>query len=125
MCPVYMAYGMTYDEFWHCDPKMYIAYREAHKLDIKRRNEEMWLQGLYNFEAFSTALSNIHFDNKSHKVHRYREEPFDIFKKPEIESKNEAERAKQKVIDQLNAFKARWDTQKRKGKINGNQSRRS
>jgi len=107
-----MAYGMTYQEYWNCEPERYFVYRELHKLDIKRRNEELWLQGLYNFEAISTALSNIHLDNKQHKVNKYRSEPYDLFAKPEEKSEAEVEKAKQKVIDQLNAWKARWEASK-------------
>ena len=109
LCPVYMAYGMSYNDYWYGNPRMVVAYRKAHELDIKRRNEEMWLQGLYNFEAFSTALSNIHFDNKHHKINRYREKPIDIFEKNEEEKKQEAEKARQKVIQSLTQLKAMFD----------------
>ena len=123
VCPVYMAYGMTYDEFWNGNPKMVIAYRKAHELDIKRRNEEMWLQGLYNFKAFSTALSNLHFDGKSHKANRYLEKPIDLFEKTEEEKQTEAEIAKQKVIDSLNRFKEQFDKRnKANGKCTGSGS---
>ena len=116
LCPVYMFYGMTYDEFWTCEPQRYIAYKEVHRLGIKRRNEELWLQGLYNFRAISTALSNIHLDGKSHQINKYMEEPFDLFanNRTEKEEQQEKEKAKQKVIDQLNAFKARWEAKKGK-----------
>lgn len=113
LCPVYMAYGMSYHDFWNCDPKMYIAYREAHKLDIKRRNEEMWLQGLYNFEAFSKAISNIHLDNKSHKINKYRDKPFEMFEKTEAEKRAEKVNAKQKVIDYFNRLKSAWDNKRK------------
>ena len=123
VCPVYMAYGMTYDEFWKGNPKMVIAYRKAHELDIKRRNEEMWLQGLYNFHAFSTALSNLHFDGKHHKPNKYIEKPIDLFEKTEDEKQNEAEIARQKVIDSLNRFKEQFDKRnKANGKCTGSGS---
>ena len=114
-----MAYGMTYDEFWNCNPERYIAYRKVHELDIKRRNEELWLQGLYNFTAISTALSNIHLDGKKHKVNKYLEKPIDLFEKTEYEKEREAEQARQKVIDQLNRFKQAWEMRK---KTNGGTS---
>ncbi len=113
LCPIYMAYGMTYDEFWYGNPERYIAYRKAHELDIRRRNEEMWLQGLYNFSAFSTALSNIHFDGKQHQPNKYLEKPIELFEKTEEEKKIEAEKAKQKVIAQLNHFKEQWEKRKK------------
>lgn len=114
LCPVYMAYGMSYNDYWFGNPKMVVAYRKAHELDIKRRNEEMWLQGFYNFTAFSTALSNIHFDNKPHKVNKYLEKPFDLFEKTEEEKKQEAEKARQKIIDSLKRLEAMYNRNKEK-----------
>ena len=110
-CPIYMAYGMTYDEYWHRDPLMYIMYRDAYKLERRRRNEDMWLQGFYNFEAVSTAISNIF----GKKVTKYRDKPLEIFGQTEAEKEDEVERAKQKVIAQLNAFMARWEKEQAKG----------
>ena len=104
-----MAFGMSYNDYWYGNPKMVVAYRKAHELDIKRRNEEMWLQGLYNFTAFSTALINMHFDSKPHKVNKYLEKPFDLFEKTEEEKKQEAERARQKVIDSLKRLEAMYN----------------
>lgn len=114
MCPIYMAYGMTYDQYWNCNPEEYIAYREYNRICRKRRNEDAWLQGLYVFDAITTAISNIHLDNKSHKLNRYRAEPYDIFaeNKTDEEKKADVKKAKQKVIDQLNSWKARWEASK-------------
>lgn len=119
-CPIYMAYGMTYDEFWHCDPLMYIMYRDAYKLERRRRNEDMWLQGFYNFEAISTAISNI----LGKKVTKYRDKPLELYGQTEAEKEDEVEKAKQKVIAQLNAYMARWQKEQAKGKkADGSSSR--
>ena len=44
-CPVYISYGMTYEQFWDGDVSAHKAYREAEKLRIRKRNQERWLQG--------------------------------------------------------------------------------
>ena len=50
-CPIYMAMGMTYEQFWDGDPDLVRAYRSADQIRRRRRNEEMWLEGIYMVEA--------------------------------------------------------------------------
>lgn len=87
---------------------------QKHELEIKAQNEALWLQGFYNYSAISTALSNIHFDGKSHKINKYMEKPIELFEKTEAEKKQEAERAKQKVIDTLNKWKRDFTAKRKK-----------
>lgn len=108
-----MSIGMTYDEYWYGDPRRFKFYRKANELSIKRKNEELWLQGAYNFQAFATALSNLSFDKKKHKVNNYLEKPFDLFAKTEEEKKDEVQDARQKVIDHFNALKKAFDEKKK------------
>lgn len=104
---------MTYELYWNSDPLIAKAYKEAYLLKCKADNEKLWLQGLYNFNAISTALSNIHLDGKSHKPNLYLEQPIDIFEKTEEEKTKEAEKAKQKVIAQFSRLKEMWDARKK------------
>lgn len=46
-CAYYMSIGMSYDDYWDGDCCKAKYYREMDKLIKKRRNEELWLQGLY------------------------------------------------------------------------------
>ena len=57
-CIYYMAMGVSYDEFWHGDYTKLKYYREAYKLKAKMNNSEAWLQGMYFYDAVSTALNN-------------------------------------------------------------------
>lgn len=100
---------MTADEYWNGDPMLAIAYREAHELKIRARNQELWLQGLYNFNAFSTALSNLHFDSKPHKANKYLEKPIDLYGDLEREHKEEVRKARETIIERLNRIKSAWD----------------
>lgn len=106
---------MDYETYWNGDPRLVRSYREAHDLKRKMLNEQMWLQGLYNFQAFSTALSNLNFSGKPQKKNQYLEKPLPIFGKTKEEKAKEAEVARQTVIDRLNQFKSRWEAK-------GNQS---
>lgn len=55
----YLAIGMTHDQFWDDDPWLIWVYRDAHQKRIEMRSQEMWLQGLYNYHALTTALANF------------------------------------------------------------------
>lgn len=55
-------FGMSSEEFWEYDPQLYWAYRTFYLKKIEqereRDNQYMWLQGMYIYDAFSTALNN-------------------------------------------------------------------
>ena len=93
-----MLYGMTYEQFWFGDPWMAYAYKEAHNLKRRQKNEEMWVNGMYTLSALNTALHNA-FDK--HKIN-YLKEPFDIFPKSDAEKEEEKRTQRQKLIDWLN-----------------------
>lgn len=99
---------MTADEFWHGDPWLAYSYKKAHALRNQRESEKMWLQGLYNYHAFATALSNLHFDKKNHKVNKYMEEPIRVIPLTEFEKEQKAEQERQKVIAYFNALAKKW-----------------
>ena len=104
--PYYLAIGMSSDQYWFDDPWLVHAYREAHKLSIEMRNEELYMQGAYNFKAFSIALSNFSacFSKTKSTPQPYLDKPIRITPLSEAEKAEQAEVEKQKVIAQLN----RW-----------------
>lgn len=104
-----MAIGMTADEYWSQDPWLAADYRRAHELKRRMLNEQQYMQGLYNFIAFSTAFSNFHLDGKHHKANEYLKEPLQIFEKTKAEKEAEAEKERKKAIDFFNGLKARHD----------------
>ena len=97
VCPYYMLYGMTYEQFWFGDPWMAKAYKEKHLLERKQKNEEMWVNGAYQLSALNVALHNA-FDK--HKID-YIKEPFNIFPKSEAEKENDKQQERKKLIDWL------------------------
>ena len=51
-CPIYMSYGMSYDDYWNGEPRMCKFYKEAYDIRRKRDDEDAWWQGLYIYDAF-------------------------------------------------------------------------
>jgi hypothetical protein len=75
-----MSIGMTYDEFWNQDVGLVKVYRKAMELRDKRRNQELWLQGMYIYEALCDASPLFRFSTKkgSIKPEPYVKEPYPI-----------------------------------------------
>lgn len=77
MCPIYMSYGMTYNDFWYGDVYKTIYYRKAHKLKIKEQDENNWLMGMYVYDAIGKLAPILHpFSKKGAKPLPYAEQPF-------------------------------------------------
>lgn len=120
MCPYYLAIGMTMAEYWEASPHLVRFYREAHKLRIQQRNQELWLQGLYIYNAFGTVLANA-FPKKGAAKQKYIEKPIELFGKTEEEQEAEAIKERNRIVNMLNRMKIAFDQKHPKEvKNNGN-----
>ena len=90
------------DEFWYGEPRLTEVYREAHDMKMEIVNQQLWLQGLYNTSAFASVIANAF--SKGGSKQEYLKRPIEL--KPK---KMTPEEARQKVVDQLNAWKEAWD----------------
>ena len=87
-CPYYMSLGMSYDEYWNGDPEMARYYREADQLRRERKNEEMWWQGLYVYEAICCASPLFQaFAKKGTKARPYTEQPHPVTRRTQKREK--------------------------------------
>lgn len=102
LCPYYMSIGMSYDDFWNGDVKMVKAYRKAYELREKRRNQELWLQGMYFYEALCDASPLFRFSMKKGviKPEPYVKEPYPI---TEADVRDREEREARKKEERLKA----------------------
>lgn len=107
-----MAIGVPPKAFWDGYTEDLPIYVRANELSIERRNQEMWLQGVYIHEAFAVVLANA-FGRKGAKKQEYPKEPHRITPYTGAEKKTLAEKERQKAIS---AFTNMMDAQKRKNK---------
>lgn len=49
--PILMSMGMSYDDYWNGDNEAPKWYLKAHKIAKERKDEELWLQGMYIYDA--------------------------------------------------------------------------
>ena len=80
--PYYLSIGMTEEQYWDRDSTLVVAYRKAEELKTNRKNQEMWLQGAYVYEALCRVSPLLHaFSKKGTKPVPYIAEPFAITEK--------------------------------------------
>lgn len=103
-----MAIGMSPHEYWEENPYLAQSYYKAYQLKLDIKNHELWLQGLYFFDAVSIALSNAF----GKRVHKYPQKPYD-FKTTTEEAQNEAvaQKERDKAIEAFKAMRKRWETE--------------
>lgn len=99
---------MTFEQFWYGPPQLCETYRKLHRIRTEQRNQELWLQGLYVYDALAVALNNAFSKRKE----KYLSQPFKLFEPTEEEKKLEAERIRQKFVEQLDAWKREFEKQK-------------
>lgn len=91
-CPFYLSIGMTADEFWNQDCMLVKFYRKANDIRLKRKNEELWLQGMYIYQALISAAPIFHaFAKPGTKPAPYLDKPMPLTEK-EAKEREEAER---------------------------------
>lgn len=90
--PYYLSIGMTEEQYWDKDCMLVKYYRQADELRKERVNQEMWLQGMYIYDAVS-RLSPIFNSFAKTKPKPYVEEPYPINQKTAEESKVRKDKA--------------------------------
>lgn len=106
--PYYLAIGMPPAEFWDGDPWLAKAYRTAHRYRIEQRNQELWMQGVYIYQAFNTVVGNA-LRKKGHPPDKYLEKPIELFPKEDYQKEIEAKKEREKAVDFFNKMKANWE----------------
>jgi len=95
--PVYLSIGMTYEQFWDGDPELAVFYRKADKLSRERKNQELWLQGMYIYDALCCVAPIFRdLSKKGTKAHPYPDNPYalDAKQKEKAEEKRAEKNAK-------------------------------
>lgn len=92
---------MTYEQFWYQDPHLVRAYAKAEEMRIKRRNEELYLQGRYVYEAIGAFAEILPaFPRKGAKIHPYLEEPYPLTEAELLAREEQKQKEKMEAIKQ-------------------------
>ena len=91
--PYYLSIGMTPKEYWEGDPALAKYYRKADEIKLERKNQELWLQGMYFYEAICDASPILQaFAKKGTKPHPYADRPYPINDRQDKRNKSEKEK---------------------------------
>ena len=93
---------MTYEQYWNGDPTLVKYYRKADEIRKERRNEEIWLQGMYIYEALCDVSPVLHaFAKKGTKPQPFAEKPYAI---TQAQRKREKEEHERKIAEKGKRF---------------------
>ena len=91
--PYYLSIGMTYDQYWNGDCTLVKYYRKAEELRNEKRNQELWLQGAYVYEAICDVAPVLHaFAAKGTKPTPYSTKPYALTEKQIKQDEEEKQR---------------------------------
>ena len=117
---MYLAIGMTYEEFWEKESWLVVSFREAERIRKEEKNYFAWLGGIYTLQALQTGVPVMltGIAKQSVTLPEFPNKPIDFIKANEEErerKKMEANRAKmQAIAEQFNATFRRKQEEKMK-----------
>lgn len=95
--PFYLSIGMTSEEYWEGDPSLVKAYRKAYEIKRDRKNQEMWMQGRYIYDAMA-RMAPLYNVWKPKEPTPYPNEPYPLTEKEVEERMLREERKRQEDI---------------------------
>lgn len=107
-CPIFMSYGMSYDEYWHGDSYRAKYYLQAHKIKVRQKDEEMWMQGMYIYEALCDVSPILHaFSKTGTKPLQYSNTPY-LSKAKDLQTKEEKKQEKKNAQLMARVYFENW-----------------
>lgn len=96
VCPYYLSIGVTYDDYWHGDPYIAKYERQAEQIRNDKRNQEMFQQGAYIYQALCAVSPVLHaFAKNGTNPEPYLAEPLPLTKK---QAQKQAQRRYQEKV---------------------------
>ena len=114
--PYYLSIGMSPEQYWDGDPALAKYYRKADELRKKRRNQELWLQGMYIYEALCDVSPVLHaFAKSGTKPHPYVDHPYALTVQERddervLQEKRDREKAKRYMEAKLATINKRFNS---------------
>lgn len=115
--PYYLSIGMSYELYWSGDCSLVKSYRDAEKMKNDKKNHELWLQGMYFYEALCDTAPIINAFSKANKPIPYPTEPYCLTVKDIEEKKEKEERLRyEKIKSKTELWVEKFNAQFTKGK---------
>ena len=76
-----MSIGMTEKQYWYDDPKLINRYIRIEQIKQQKRNNELWLQGAYIYQAIGSLAPIFNPFSKEKHARPYLKEPIPLTQK--------------------------------------------
>jgi hypothetical protein len=105
--PMALMLGMTPEQYWHGEPMLFAAYKEARQLADEKAEWYQWQTGMYVYDAIGRAAPLLNPLSKTHKALPWPEEPYGVTARrdPEERSRKEEKAAHEKMINWILSHK--------------------
>ena len=106
--PYYLSIGMSAEQYWNGDPSLARYYRKAEEIRNEKRNKELWLQGIYFYEALCDASPLFRsLSKKGTRAQPYPDHPYALTDKDaEAEKERKAKNVSSKGKSYMMAMMA-------------------
>jgi hypothetical protein len=107
---------MTPEQYWDGDSLLAKYYRQADELKRQRKNQELWLQGMYIYEALCDVAPIFHaFAKKGTKANPYPDHPYSLTAKEiedekKLREKRERDKARRYMEAQMAKLNKRFES---------------
>ena len=114
--PYYLSIGMTPEQYWDGDSMLAKYYRKADEIRRKRRNEELWLQGMYIYEALCDVSPVLHaFAKRGSKPVPYPDHPYaltvnDLKEEKKLKERQERDKARRYMEAKMAEINKRFNS---------------
>ena len=111
---------MSYDLFWRGEPSLVVAFRKAEEMRNDKLNQQLWLQGLYIYEALcdvSVVIPRV--GKKKVKPVPYPDKPYELKTESDKKQEQREKRKMEAMKAKMEAFASRFN-RKFAGKKGGN-----
>ena len=100
LCEYALSIGMSYNDYWYGEAQMLLRYHNAEKLRQRKRNNELWLQGLYVYMAVGNLVPVLNPFSKEHRAKSYLKDPIPLTEEDRKEKEEkDYQRFKQQMFD--------------------------
>lgn len=107
--PFYLSIGMSYEQYWNEDCCITKYYKKAFDLQRNRMNEQLWLQGLYIYDAILDVAPALRAMGAK-PPEKYPNEPYPITDNEiELRKEKQAKERQEAIIAKTEAFAAQFN----------------
>ena len=83
-----ISIGMSYEQFWEDDVDLLVSYYKAEQIRIRKRNTELYLQGVYVYHAIGCLAPVLNGFSKDGRARPYLKHPIPITEEERVEENN-------------------------------------